>query len=81
MRKEAKKYLSLYLLQHTKIQRLQGQIALYPQKAEEYRALIEDAEGLRREIEEKIERTRPNILKELFSVTGIGSYFLFSDMR
>ena len=27
------------------------------------------------------ERTRPNILKELFSVTGIGSYFLFSDMR
>lgn len=56
MRKEAKKYLSLYLLQHTKIQRLQGQIALYPQKAEEYRALIEDAEGLRREIEEKIEK-------------------------
>ena len=51
MRKEAKKYLSLYLLQHTKIQRLQGQIALYPQKAEQYRALIEDAEGLRREIE------------------------------
>ena len=57
MRKEAKKYLSLYLLQHTKIQRLQGQIALYPQKAEQYRALIEDAEGLRREIEEKIEKS------------------------
>ena len=58
MRKEAKKYLSLYLLQHTKIQRLQGQIALY-------RALIEDAEGLRREIEEKIEKTDGGLLSEI----------------
>ena len=65
MRKEAKKYLSLYLLQHTKIQRLQGQIALYPQKAEQYRALIEDAEGLRREIEEKIEKTDGGLLSEI----------------
>lgn len=65
MRKEAKKYLSLYLLQHTKIQRLQGQIALYPQKAEEYRALIEGAESLRREIEEKIKKTDGGLLSEI----------------
>ena len=32
MRKEAKKYLSLYLLQHTKIQRLQGQLRFTPKK-------------------------------------------------
>ena len=37
MRKEAKKYLSLYLLQHAKIQRLKGQIAACPEKEKEYR--------------------------------------------
>lgn len=65
MRKEAKKYLSLYLLQHAKIQRLKGQIAAYPEKAQKYKALIEDSEKLRREIEEKIEMTDGGVLSEI----------------
>lgn len=65
MKEDAKKYLSLYLLQHTKIQRLQGQAALFPEKAEEYGALIEKCEALRREIEEKIEKTDGGLLSEV----------------
>ncbi len=65
MRKEAKKYLSLYLLQHAKIQRLEGQIAACPEKEKEYRAQIAGAENLRREIEEKIEMTDGGVLSEI----------------
>lgn len=65
MRKEAKKYLSLYLLQHAKIQRLTEQIRLCPEKAQKYKALIEDSEKLRREIEEKIEKTDGDLLSEI----------------
>ena len=53
MRAEAKKYLSLYLLQHIKIQRLEDQIALFPEKADKYRRLIAQAEAIRRDIEKK----------------------------
>lgn len=62
---DAKKYLSLYLLQHTKIKRLEGQIALSPERREEYAALIAKSEGLRAEIEEKIEKTDGGLLSEI----------------
>lgn len=62
---DAKKYLSLYLLQHTKIKRLEGQIALSPERREEYAALIAKSEGLRAEIEKKIEKTDGGLLSEI----------------
>lgn len=65
MTDDAKKYLSLYLLQHTKIQRLQGQITIFPEKAAEYGAEIEKARNLRLEIEEKIEKTDGGLLSEI----------------
>ena len=65
MREEAKKYLSLYLLQHIKIQRLEDQIALCPEKADKYRRLIAQAEAIRRDIEEKIEKTDGGLLSEI----------------
>mgnify|MGYP001636048139 FL=1 len=65
MRAEAKKYLSLYLLQHIKIQRLEGQIALCPKRADEYRRLIAQAEAIRLDIEEKIEKTDGGLLSEI----------------
>ena len=65
MRAEAKKYLSLYLLQHIKIQRLEDQIALCPEKANKYRRLIAQAEAIRRDIEEKIEKTDGGLLSEI----------------
>lgn len=53
------------MLQHIKIQRLEDQIALCPEKADKYRRLIAQAETIRRDIEEKIEKTDGGLLSEI----------------
>lgn len=65
MTEEAKKYLSLYLLQHAKIQRLTELSRLNPERDGEYKAEIAECEALRRTIEEKIDRTDKGVLGEI----------------
>ena len=65
MRKEKKEYLSLYLIQESKINRLKQMILINPSRAEEYKAQITKAVTLRKEIEAKIKKVDNGILSEI----------------
>ena len=54
MRKNKKKYLSSYLLQQSKINRLKQMIVLNPDLENDYKDQIEKAKTLRNDIEKKI---------------------------
>lgn len=65
MNEEKKKYLSLYLLQHAKIHRLNEMICENPDKRQECLDLIEQANKIRSEIEKKIGQVDGEVLSEL----------------
>ncbi len=65
MRAEKKKYLSSYLLQQTKIERNRNMIELNPENKAEYINRIEEALGLRKQIEEQIKAVDGAILIEV----------------
>lgn len=71
MTEKAKKYLSLYLLQHTKIQRLTELSELFPERGAEYRKTAAECEALRRRIERQIERTDDGVLGEILHLKYI----------
>lgn len=62
---EKKEYLDLYLLQQAKIERLRKQIEINPDKKEKYLNSIKEAKELRDKIEDDIERTQGEVLKEI----------------
>ncbi|MBQ2286965.1 MAG: hypothetical protein II252_06690 [Clostridia bacterium] len=63
--KEKKDYLSLYMLQNAKINRLNEMSVLNPCEKDRYTAEIEKSKSLRQEIEEKIEAVDGGVLSEL----------------
>lgn len=65
MNEEKKQYLSLYLLQHAKIHRLNEMICENPSRREEYLSLIQEANNIRSQIEEKINQVDGGVLTEL----------------
>lgn len=65
MNEEKKQYLSLYLLQHAKIHRLNEMIYENPARRKEYLSLIEEANNIRSQIEEKIKQVDGGVLTEL----------------
>lgn len=65
MNEEKKQYLSLYLLQHAKIHRLNEMIYENPARRQEYLRLIEEANEIRFQIEAKIRQVDGGVLTEL----------------
>lgn len=65
MRKNKKKYLSSYLLQQSKINRLKQMIVLNPDLENDYKDQIEKAKTLRNDIEKKIALVDNGILSEI----------------
>lgn len=65
MNEDKKQYLSLYLLQHAKIHRLNEMIYENPARREEYLRLIEEANDIRSQIEAKIKQVDGGVLSEL----------------
>ncbi len=65
MNKKKKEYLSLYLLQHAKIKRLNEMIKLNPEEKPHYLTEIKEATLLREEIERKIQAVGDGTLSEL----------------
>lgn len=65
MNEDKKQYLSLYLLQHAKIHRLNEMIYENPARREEYLRLIEEANDIRSQIESKIKQVDGGVLSEL----------------
>ena len=65
MQKNKKEYLNSYLLQQTKINRLNQMIALNPDLKSEYKNQIKKAEILRVNIENKITLVDDGILSEV----------------
>ena len=65
MNEEKKQYLSLYLLQHAKIHRLNEMIYENPARRQEYLRLIEEANEIRFQIEAKIKQVDGGVLTEL----------------
>ena len=65
MNEEKKQYLSLYLLQHAKIHRLNGMICENPSRRQEYLKQIEEVNNIRCQIEEKINQVDGGVLTEL----------------
>ncbi len=65
MRKNKKKYLSSYLLQQSKINRLKQMIVLNPDLESDYKDQIAKAKTLRDDIEKKIALVDNGILSEI----------------
>lgn len=65
MQSQKKKYLSQYLLQEAKINRLYEMIRINPAKAEEYEIKISNCKNLREDIEQKISTVDDELLCEL----------------
>ena len=65
MRKSKKKYLSSYLLQQSKINRLKQMIVLNPDLENDYKEQIQKAKTLRDDIENKISLVDGGILSEI----------------
>lgn len=65
MREEKKQYLSSYLLQESKINRLNSMIEKNPEKRDLYICYINESENLRDEIEEKIKAVDDELLCEV----------------
>lgn len=65
MRKEKKKYLSLYLIQEAKINRLETMKKISPDKADLYAQKIKQCITLRDEIETKIKNVDGGVLSEI----------------
>ena len=65
MRQAKKKYLSSYLLQEAKIQRLRNMIELNPKNEAEYTKEINSALKLRNNIENQIKAMDDGVLREL----------------
>ncbi|MBE6780414.1 MAG: hypothetical protein E7545_05490 [Ruminococcaceae bacterium] len=60
-----KDYLSQYLLQQKKINRLNCMIKLNPENRKKYIQAIKKSEGIRREIEAKISAVDDDVLREI----------------
>ncbi len=65
MREQKKKYLSSYLLQETKIQRLKNMMISNPEMTDEYSKEVMKATRLRQKIEKQIALVDDGILSEL----------------
>jgi len=65
MREEKKKYLKNYLLQETKIERLERMCLLNPENIEKYKDEITKADNLRINIENSISQVKDPVLCEL----------------
>lgn len=65
MRKEKKKYLSLYLMQEAKIKRLKSMKDISPDKSQKYDDIINKCILLRDEIESKIKSVDGGVLSEI----------------
>ena len=65
MQSQKKKYLSQYLLQEAKINRLYEMIRINPAKTEEYEIKISNCKNLREDIEQKISTVDDELLCEL----------------
>lgn len=68
MLEEKKKYLKLYVLQETVINRYINLSKLYPENVNEYKLKIKEAENLRIKIEEKISKVEDPLLCELLNL-------------
>ena len=65
MQTQKKEYLKLYLLQESKIKRLEQMSHLYPERKNECELEISEAQLLRKNIEEKISAVDNPLLSEL----------------
>ena len=65
MQTQKKDYLKLYLLQESKIKRLEQMARIYPDKKQECEFKISEAKLLRKTIEEKINAVDNPLLSEL----------------
>ncbi len=65
MYEEKKQYLKSYLLQQSKIDRLNNMIEINPEKKDYYTQEIENAKRIRAQIEEKISAIDDEVLSEL----------------
>lgn len=77
MNEEKKQYLSLYLLQHAKIHRLNEMIYENPARRQEYLRLIEEANEIRFQIEAKIRQVDGGVLTELLYLKYVCGKTLF----